>query len=226
MSDVNGSRHSGLIAVMLAGVVFLLLAFIAARHFEGGLLASMLSSVGVSCLTAILVFVCGRLYPPPEQRLKVIRGHDELYSAYREALKSLEDGESHEVWTIASLPPSEDTAAKWDEFLCPFLKRNRDVYYHRFVVVDKANGDWARRLDELDKNYSQLRGRNYEEHRTEGPPSIECLMIDRKRGFMTFASGWESQESAGIFVTNEKVCRELQHYFTILERYCESKRGT
>src|SRR5713226_2772031 len=119
-----------------------------ALTFRWTLSGTVLLAIATSFLSTIVVFVCDSAIPRAEMRIELIRGHRKIYKRYQECLKNLAKDEPHTIRTVASLPPSEDVAKKWDDFLVPFLKEHSDVSYKRVIVVN-ANPDWARRRKEL-----------------------------------------------------------------------------
>lgn len=165
-----------------------------------------------------------RAVPSTEVRIKVIRGHEEIYKAYEEALKNLSKGEPHVIRTVASLPPSADVAKKWDSFLVPFLETRSEVTYKRTIIVNGTSSEWTRRKKELQQRYLAKRLSNYKQFEAEGPPSIECLLLDDSLAFVTFASAGRPFESSGLRVKDKRICRELEHYFeNQLLPLCERK---
>jgi hypothetical protein len=170
-------------------------------------------AIATSFLSTIVVFVCDRAVPRAEVKIKVIRGHEEIYKEYEECLKNLTQDEPHVVRTVASLPPSLGVAKKWDDFLGPFLEDRSEVMYKRIIVVNISNPEWPRRRKELEDRYLTKRLVNYKQFEAEGPPSIECLLVDDSLAFVTFASGGRPLESSGLLMKDKRICRELEHYF-------------
>lgn len=188
-------------------------AAVALQFYRSTLYGTVLLAIATSFLATIVVFFCDRAVPRAEAKVRIIRGHREIYDSYKKHLISAADGAPMTVRTVASLPPAPEVAKDWDAFLCDFLTRNREVTYKRAMIV-RENSDWTRRQSEIKDRYL-LPGtlRNYKQYRATGPPAIECLLIDDATVFITFASAGRSQESAGLIVHDRRIYRELLHYF-------------
>lgn len=223
MSSRIGITQWGIIIIFgSVALALLMAAALVLKLYQSTLIGTVLLSIAVSFLSTIVVFVFERFVPRAEAKVQVKRGHEAIYEKYRDCLESLAKGELHDVRTVASLPPSQEVAGKWDSFLVPLLENRSDIRYTRVIVVNDANKEWERRKGELKDRYLAKKLVNYEQFETKGPPSIECLLVDNDVAFVSFASAGRLQESFCLIVKDRKVCKELENYFDQLTKHCTS----
>lgn len=214
MSSRIGITQWGVVIIFGSlGLALLMVAAFIQNYYQATLAGAVLLSIAISFLSTIVVFICDRFVPRAEARVQVKRGHEEIYEKYRSCLESLPKGESHEIRAVSSSPPSPGVAEKWDNFLVHFLKdRSNDVIYKRVIITNKSD-EWKRRRRDLETRYIKGKLTNYRQFETEGPPSIECLLIEDSLVFVTFASVGKPLESFCLQVKDRKVYKEFEKYF-------------
>lgn len=191
----------------LIGLLGLLIAYVAIKLVQDDFLGAVGVALGTTLLTSMVIFVLDRSVPRREPKIEILHGHRRIYDEYEKQIARLDDG-PHTIRAIASSP---NVTEGWDDFLANFLRGHDKVTYSRVVVKDDKNIDWSRRMREIEARYKGIL--NYEHRVTNGPPSVECLLIDLTHAFITFASGIKPQECTGILIRDGTICAELKQYF-------------
>lgn len=192
--------------------------------FLGGL-GAFLRTTGIVLSTSLLSLWYNKFVADPTKRVEVLIGHDVIYRRYRKELKdAVAETQGHTIaCTVASVPSLADVVRGWDDEVCNQIRQDRLIYKRVVVKPTKNPSIWDERLCHIwrtylnSKDYAQRDLKNYHHYETQGPPSIECLLIGDDRVFLTFGSSAQRpQESWGLFVTDHTICRELGNYFNRL----------